>query len=120
MLAREPMPIRVRRTPNAERHVAANPAPEAPTQESFVKPSTASTDQDVLRQPAPPFLSLTEAADWLCVSVSTLKRLIAKGYLTTIRVGARQKIAASHLEAYVAKDILLPSQVTDPVQPDEA
>jgi excisionase family DNA binding protein len=51
--------------------------------------------------------------------VSTLKRLIAKGDLTTIRVGARQKIPASHLEAYVAKDILLPSQVTDPVQSDE-
>ncbi len=115
------MLIRVRRTPKAERHVAvANPAPEAPTQESSVKPPTPSTDQEAAQQPAPPFLSLTEAADWLCVSVSTLKRLIAKGDLTTIRVGARQKIPASHLEAYVAKDILLPSQVTDPVQSDEA
>jgi excisionase family DNA binding protein len=114
------MPIRVRRTPNAERHMAvANPAPEAPAQEPSLPPPTPSTDQEAPQQPAPPFLSLTEAADWLCVSVSTLKRLIAKGDLNTIRVGARQKIPASHLEAYVAKDILLPSQVTDPVQSDE-
>jgi len=115
------MPIRVRRKPNAQRHVAvADPASEAPRQASSLPPPTASTDQEAPQQPAPPFLSLTESADWLCVSVSTLKRLIAKGCLTTIRVGARQKIPASHLEAYVAKDILLPSQVTDPVQSDEA
>ena len=115
------MLIRVRRTPRAERGMdVAEPAAEAPAQESLVKPSTPSTDQEAAQQPAPPFLSLTQAADWLCVSVSTLKRLIAKGDLTTIRVGARQKIPASHLEAYVAKDILLPSQVTDLVQPDEA
>jgi excisionase family DNA binding protein len=115
------MPIRVRRTPNAERQLAdiADPAPEAPVPELSLAPPTATTDQGAAQQPAPPFLSLTEAADWLCVSVSTLKRLIAKGDLTTIRVGARQKIPASHLEAYVAKDILLPSQVTDPVQSDE-
>ena len=115
------MPIRVRHIPKAERRAdIANPASEAPTRESLVKPPTPSLDQQVGQQPSPPFLSLTEAADWLCVSVSTLKRLIAKGYLTTIRVGARQKIPAGHLEAYVAKDILLPSQVTDPVQSDEA
>ena len=115
------MPIRVRRTPNAQRHVVvADPASEAPAQEPSLPPPAPSTDQEGPQLPAPPFLSLTESADWLCVSVSTLKRLIAKGYLTTIRVGARQKIPASHLEAYVAKDILLPSQVTDPVQSDEA
>ena len=114
------MLIRVRRTRRAQRDAAvANPAPEPPTQEPLVKPPTPSTDEEALRQPAPPFLSLTESAEWLCVSVSTLKRLIAKGDLTTIRVGARQKIPASHLEAYVAKDILLPSQVTDPIQSDE-
>ena len=115
------MLIRVRHTPRAQHHVAvANPALEAPMQESSSKPPTPFTDQDAPQQPAPPFLSLPEAADWLCVSVSTLKRLIAKGDLTTIRVGARQKIPASHLEAYVAKDILLPSQVVDPAQSDEA
>ena len=58
----------------------------------------------------PPFLSLREAADWLCVSLSTLKRLIAKGELSTVRVGARQKIFANQLSAYIAKDVLLPSQ----------
>jgi excisionase family DNA binding protein len=63
----------------------------------------------------PPFLSLRESADWLCVSLSTLKRLIANRELSTIRVGARQKIPASTLAAYVARDILLPSQVVDTV-----
>ena len=37
--------------------------------------------------PTPPFLSLREAADWLCVSSSTLKRMIAQGLLPTIRIG---------------------------------
>jgi excisionase family DNA binding protein len=63
----------------------------------------------------PPFLSLRESADWLCVSISTLKRLIANRELATLRVGARQKIPASTLAAYVARDILLPSQVVDTV-----
>jgi excisionase family DNA binding protein len=49
----------------------------------------------------PPFLSLSEAADWLGVSLSTLKRLIAKGRLRAVRIGARRKIAASELAAYV-------------------
>ena len=51
----------------------------------------------------PPFLSLRQAADWLCVSISTLKRLIANGELSTIKVGARRKIPANHLAAYVAR-----------------
>src|SRR4051812_8709771 len=109
-IAREPMMIRIRRTPKAERVDVANPAPDAPTQRASAMPPTPPIDQQAGRQPAPPFLSLTEAADWLCVSVSTLKRLLAKGELTTIRVGARQKVPASHLEVYVGKDILLPSQ----------
>ena len=53
--------------------------------------------------PAPPFLSLREAADWLCVSRSTLKRMIAQGLLPTIRIGRRRKIPANALSAYVAK-----------------
>jgi excisionase family DNA binding protein len=61
--------------------------------------------------PAPPFLSLLASAEWLCVSIATLKRLVAEGVLITVRVGARRKIPASHLEAYVAKNILLPDQV---------
>jgi excisionase family DNA binding protein len=63
--------------------------------------------------PSPPFLSLRESADWLCVSISTVKRLIAKGTLGTVRVGARRKIPASFLAAHVARDILLPDQVQD-------
>src|SRR4051794_27446412 len=56
----------------------------------------------------PPFLSLPEAAAWLGVSRSTVKRLIAKGDLVTVRVGARQKVPASFLAQYVAREILLP------------
>jgi len=61
--------------------------------------------------PRPPLLSLREAADWLCVSPSTLKRTIAKGHLATVRVGKHRKVPASYLAAYVAKDVLLPDQV---------
>lgn len=61
--------------------------------------------------PASPFLSLRQAADWLCVSRSTLKRMIAKDELFTVRVGERRKVSAAALAAYVAKDILLPEQV---------
>ena len=57
-----------------------------------------------------PFLSLREAAEWLCVSLSTLKRMVASGKLETVRIGQRQKIPASVLEAYVARDILIPNQ----------
>jgi excisionase family DNA binding protein len=63
--------------------------------------------------PAPPFLSLREAAEWLCVSLPTLKRTIAKGDLSTVRVGARRKVPANYLATYVAKDILLPEQVIE-------
>src|SRR5690242_13069063 len=54
--------------------------------------------------PSPPFLSLREAAGWLCVSLSTVKRLLAKGELTSVRIGARQKIPSSELTAYITKD----------------
>jgi excisionase family DNA binding protein len=68
----------------------------------------------------PPFLSLRESADWLSVSIATLKRLVAKGELQTVPVGARRKIPASHLAAYVAKDILLPEQVLSSPELDKA
>jgi excisionase family DNA binding protein len=63
--------------------------------------------------PGSPFLSLREAADWLCVSLPTLKRIIAKGDLGTVRVGKHRKVPTSYLATYVAKDILLPDQVDD-------
>jgi excisionase family DNA binding protein len=66
--------------------------------------------------PAPPFLSLREAADWLCVSRPTLNRIVAKGDLATVRVGRRRKVPAGYLAAYVARDILLPEQVADIAQ----
>jgi len=63
--------------------------------------------------PEPPFLSLREAADWLCVSLSTLKRMVARGELLAIRVGKHRKIPASSLAAYVGKDLLIPEENTE-------
>jgi excisionase family DNA binding protein len=85
-------------------------SPDVPTAGASTCPgaNTAAVDNE---PPAPPILSLREAADWLCVSLPTLKRTIAKGDLNTIRVGKRRKVPASYLAAYVAKDILLPEQV---------
>jgi excisionase family DNA binding protein len=111
------MPITLRRKPAPEAHEAvALPAPDVAVPNS---PAPATAHPDLPggeQQPVPPFLSLREAADWLCVSISTLKRLIAKGDLSTVRVGARRKIPANVLEAYVARDILLPCQVSDILQ----
>jgi len=67
---------------------------------------------------APPFLSPKEAAAWLCVSLSTVKRLIGTGKLETVRIGARRKIPASSLEAYVMRDLLIPHPDAQPVDND--
>jgi excisionase family DNA binding protein len=56
---------------------------------------------------------MREAADWLCVSRSTLKRMIAQGLLPTIRIGRRRKIPANALSAYVARDLTFPDEVVD-------
>lgn len=80
-----------------------------PSVQSTANSSPASAEPLV----ASPFLSLREAADWLCVSRSTLKRLVTKGELTTVRVGKRRKISANCLSAYVTRDILLPQATTD-------
>lgn len=66
--------------------------------------------------PAPPFLSPKESAAWLCVHLSTLKRLVARVDLGTLRVGARRKIPASYLAAYVAREIMTTEQVIDIAQ----
>ena len=63
---------------------------------------------------ASPFLSLREAAEWLCVSRSTLKRMIGRGELTTVLVGKRHKVPADCLSTYVTRDILLPEAVSEP------
>jgi excisionase family DNA binding protein len=81
--------------------------------------STANCDP-VIVEPliASPFLSLREAADWLCVSRSTVKRLVARGDLITIRIGKRPKISADCLAAYVSRDILLPDEVSNSCEYD--
>jgi excisionase family DNA binding protein len=118
--ARELMPIKLRRKPGGETEENnALPAPDVAASGSPVPATNHPDEPGDQQQPAPPFLSLREAADWLCVSISTLKRLIAKCDLPTIRVGARRKIPADRLAAYIARDILLPSQVLDILQSEE-
>jgi excisionase family DNA binding protein len=79
--------------------------------ETSSAPTASDPVEDDDRSASPPFLSLREAAEWLCVSVSTIKRLIANSELPTVRIGKRQKISASTLAAYVSRDVLLPEQV---------
>jgi excisionase family DNA binding protein len=108
------MPIRLSRTKWRRDAEEVTPlSPDAPTvgAATCAGANTAAVDNE---PPAPPFLSLREAAGWLCVSLSTLKRTIAKGDLSTVCVGKRRKVPASYLAAYVAKDILLPEQVIGP------
>jgi excisionase family DNA binding protein len=113
------MPIKLRCTPRAECcQDTALPAADKPVLDAS-EPTTSHHDGLDDELPAPPFVSLRESADWLCVSISTLKRLVANGELSTIRVGARQKIPANHLAAYIARDILLPSQIIDTVGPEQ-
>jgi excisionase family DNA binding protein len=56
----------------------------------------------------PPFLSFNEAARWLCVSLSTVKRLVACGDLVAVRIHKRRKISGGALRAYVTKDMMFP------------
>lgn len=86
--------------------VPATPCPASP--EPMVEHTPVTTSSLT-----PPFLSLREAADWLCVSISTVKRMIAQGRLSTIRVGHRRKIPADVLSAYVGKDLTIPTQAAE-------
>ena len=58
--------------------------------------------------PGSPFLSIAEAAHWLGVSVSTVKRLIRRGELTTVQIGARRKIPNTSLMSYVTRGVMFP------------
>jgi excisionase family DNA binding protein len=100
------MPIQLRRSKcRPDPTVGALVSPHVPA----VAPLAAVPPAGVeLEPPGPPFLSLREAADWLCVSITTLNRMIVSGDLIPVRVGKIRKIPASHLAAYIARDILLP------------
>jgi excisionase family DNA binding protein len=111
------MPIRLSRTQRATgQGEIVPPVPNAPAQDACAPATHHPVEQAAELPPAPPFLSLREAADWLCVSLPTLKRMIGNGELRAVRVGARRKVPASYLSAYVARDILLPSEVADVVR----
>ena len=124
------MPIRLRRPslpPSLADALLRTPDPkvdppdaaavtDTPSADSVANASVALGPPDT---PQPPFLSLPEAAEWLCVSRSTVKRLIAKGDLEAIRVGARRKVPASSLSAYVKRDILILGDAAEPSSPDQ-
>ena len=100
------MPIQLRRSKCRPDPTVGAPVPNSAA--AFAAATPAAVEPE---PPRPPFLSLREAADWLCVSLSTMKRTIAKGHIATVRVGKHRKVPASYLAAYVAKDVLLPHQV---------
>ena len=58
--------------------------------------------------PGSPFLNIAEAAHWLGVSVSTVKRLIRRGELVTVQIGARRKIPNTSLMSYVTRGVMFP------------
>jgi excisionase family DNA binding protein len=63
-------------------------------------PATFDGDGNPETIPSPPFLSLTEAAAWLGISLSTVKRLVDRRELAAVRIGARRKIPLSELKNY--------------------
>jgi excisionase family DNA binding protein len=72
-------------------------------------PASTEPDADDGKQAAAgPFLSIREAAAWLCVSTSTVKRMLAGGDLQAVRIGKRRKLSADTLTAHVTKNILIP------------
>jgi excisionase family DNA binding protein len=104
------MPIRLGRLKSKETVAAVTPNASIPSVSAAAGPDPAEMGAG---PPAPPFLSLREAAGWLSISVTTLNRLIARGDLATVRVGKLRKVPASYLTAYVGTDILLPGQVAE-------
>jgi excisionase family DNA binding protein len=96
-------------------HSGADEHPQ-PVHDGASQSLASSSETDVTTTevpPEPPFLSIGESAQWLCVSPSTVKRLIAKGELSVIHVGKRRKVPANYLAAYVARDLFIPDESID-------
>lgn len=53
----------------------------------------------------PPFVALPEAAEWLAVSLATLKRLLTRRELQAVRIGARRKIPLAELQRYALEGL---------------
>jgi excisionase family DNA binding protein len=64
--------------------------------------------QPAITLPGSPFLTIAEAAHWLGVSVSTVKRLIRRGELINVQIGARRKIPNTSLTSYVTRGVMFP------------
>jgi excisionase family DNA binding protein len=108
------MPPRIKRAGPPSCPEERSRLPSALTADPPAQPTSDDDPAQSPFEPAPPFLSLREAADWLGVSISTLKRLVAKRALRTLRIGARRNIPGSELNAYVTQDVLFPDQIKDP------
>ena len=102
------MPIRL--GPRLNNRAQERATPSIAEQETLDSPQQAPPAIDAKTAFEPPYLSLREAAEWLCVSLSTIKRMVARGTLSTVRIGERNKVPANVLEAYVARDVLIPGQ----------
>ena len=102
------MPIRL--GPKLNHRARERAAPSIAEQGTLDSPQQAPSAIDAKTVFEPPYLSLREAAEWLCISLSTIKRMVARGTLSTVRIGERNKVPANVLEAYVARDVLIPSQ----------
>jgi excisionase family DNA binding protein len=84
-----------------------NPHDEHQPYEPCGSKATALDDpDDAAPIPSPPFLSLTEAAAWLGISLSTVKRLVDRRELAAVRIGARRKIPLSELENYALERLI--------------
>ena len=114
------MPIRLPQKPRRSLEEMLRLVPDAspPTRAPEADPATpvAVLDAPPDPEPTPPFLSLKDAAEWLGVSMSTLTRMLRRGTLQAIRIGARRRLPANYLSAYLARDIITPNQIIDIVQ----
>ena len=86
-------------------------APSLQADESLTQPIQAGPAWTWPTSPGSPFLSIAEAAHWLGVSVSTVKRLIRRGELITVQIGARRKIPNTSLMSYVTRGVMFPEIV---------
>ena len=69
-------------------------------------PATFYGDGDPETILSPPFLSQTDSAAWLGISLSTVKRLVDRRELAAVRIGARRKIPLSELKNYALQRLV--------------
>lgn len=76
--------------------------PPAPPGTGSVLLSPEQRGQDDTHRQPPRLLNLAEVAELLAVSVPTLRRLIARRKLATVRIGRAVRVAETDIRAFVA------------------